>query len=184
MQQLLQQLQQMSGQQQQINDQIQQLLNDMVGNRLTVDQQERLDQLRSQQEALRRQLEELSRNDEAAGRVLGDLKRIAEQMEESLEEMQRREVGRPLIRRQQQILTRLLDAQRSIRERGREERREGEQARETRRTPPSPLPESSPAERLRRDLLRALEAGYSTDYEELIKRYFELLQERQSPRAP
>jgi predicted ribosome quality control (RQC) complex YloA/Tae2 family protein len=181
MQQLLQQLQQMSGQQQGINEQIQQMLNDMVGNRMSVDQQERLEQLRSQQEALRRQLEELSQDDEAAERILGDLKRIAEQMQESIEEMQRRELGRPLVRRQQEILSRLLDAQRSIRERGREERREGEQARESRRTPPPPVPASNPADRLRRDLLRALEAGYSIDYEELIKRYFEVLQDQQGP---
>ncbi len=181
MQQLLQQLQQMSGQQQQINEQIQQLLNDMAGNRMSVDQQQRLEQLRSQQEALRKQLEELSQDDEAAERILGDLKRIAEQMQESIQEMQRRELGRPLVRRQQEILTRLLDAQRSIRERGREERREGVQASENRRTPPSASPVSNPAERLRRDLLRALEAGYSVDYEELIKRYFEVLQDRQRP---
>jgi hypothetical protein len=35
-----------------------------------------------------------------------------------------------------------------------------------------------PAERLRRDLLRALDAGYASDYEDLIRRYFERLRGR------
>jgi hypothetical protein len=38
------------------------------------------------------------------------------------------------------------------------------------------LPQNEQLERMRRDLIRALESGYSTDYEALIRRYFELLQ--------
>ncbi|MEM1043649.1 MAG: hypothetical protein AAGI91_13595 [Bacteroidota bacterium] len=36
------------------------------------------------------------------------------------------------------------------------------------------------ADCLRRDLIRALESGYAPDYQELIKRYFDLLQRRNS----
>ena len=59
MQQMMQQMMQMSGQQQQLNQQIQQMLNDTQGQRLSQDQQGRLQQLRQQQDALRQQLEEL-----------------------------------------------------------------------------------------------------------------------------
>ncbi|ARA92449.1 hypothetical protein AWN76_004210 [Rhodothermaceae bacterium RA] len=178
LQQMIQQLQQMAGQQQQLNQQLQQLLNDMQGDRLTSDMQQRLQQMAAQQEALRRQLREMSRNPEARGKLLGDLNKIAEQMEETIQELQRNRASRQTVQRQQQILTRLLDAQRSIRERGRENRREGQRPEQDlfdRDSPPAQTP-AEQADQLRRALIRALESGYAPDYEELIKRYFELLQ--------
>ncbi len=178
LQQMIQQLQQMAGQQQQLNQQLQQLLNDMQGDRLTSDMQQRLQQMAAQQDALRRQLREMSRNPEARGKLLGDLNKIAEQMEETIQELQRNRVNRQTVQRQQQILTRLLDAQRSIRERGRENRREGQRPEQDlfdRDSPPGQTP-AEQADQLRRALIRALESGYAPDYEELIKRYFELLQ--------
>lgn len=183
MQQMLEQLQQMSQQQQQLNEQIQQFLNDMQGNRLSVDMQERLEQMRAQQESIQRQLRQLNRNPEARGKMLGDLNKIAEQMEETIQELQRRQVDPRTVDRQRQILQRLLDAQRSIRERGEEKKRQGREGRDVVRESPGPLSPAEEAEKLRRDLIRALESGYAPDYEELIKRYFELLQ-RQSQEAP
>jgi hypothetical protein len=179
LQQLIQQLQQMSGQQQQINQQIQQLLNDMVGQRLSVEQEARLEQIRSQQESIRRELQRMARDNPEAERILGDLERIAEQMEETLEDLRDNNLGRPLVQRQQQILTRLLDAQKSIRERGKTQEREGEQGRDIQRNRPPELPEADRIDQLRRDLLRAMESGYSTDFQELIRRYFEALEELQ-----
>lgn len=179
MQQMLQQMQQMGQQQQQLNQQIQQMLNDIQGNRLSQDMQQRLQQMARQQEAIRRQLKELSRNPEARGKMLGDLNKIAEQMEETIEELRRQQVEPRMIERQRQILSRLLDAQRSLRERGQDNKRESREGRDRNRQSPAELTPAEAAEQLRRDLIRALESGYAPDYEELIKRYFELLQEQQ-----
>jgi hypothetical protein len=181
MQQMMQQLQQMSGQQQQLNQQIQQMLNDMQGNRLSTDMQERLRQMAAQQDALRRQLKEMSRNRELGEKALGDLKKVAEEMEETIRELQRGHVDRPMVQRQQRILTRMLNATKSIQKRGKEEKREGTSAEDVLRQSPSELPPREQAEQLRRALLRSLENGYAPDYENLIKRYFELLQEQQAP---
>ncbi len=178
MQQMIQQLQDMAGQQEQLNQQIQQMLNDMQGNRLSQDAQERLRQMAAQQEALRRQLKELSRNRELNSKALGDLNKIAEQMEETIQELQRQRVDRQTVQRQQQILTRLLDAARSIRERGKDKKRESRSADDVLRQSPGALTPAQQADELRRALLRALESGYAPDYEELIKRYFELLQQQ------
>ena len=57
-------------------------------------------------------------------------------------------------------------------------RHEGRQGREFNRASPDELTPTEQADKLRRDLLRALESGYAPDYEELIKRYFELLQQQ------
>jgi hypothetical protein len=179
MQQMIQQLQQMAGEQQRLNEQIQQMLNDMQGDRLTNDAQQRLRQLAGQQEALRRQLKEMSRNRELQGKALGDLNKIAEEMEETIEELQRGDVDRQTVRRQREILTRLLDASKSMRERGEDKKREGRTGDDAPRQSPEALTPAEQADQLRRALLRALESGYAPDYEELIKRYFELLQQQE-----
>ena len=108
---------------------------------------------------------------------MGDLERIAEQMEESIRELQRGRPGNRMVERQQQILTRMLDATKSMQQRGRERRREGSVSEDRVRESPGELTPDEQAEAIRRALLEALESGYAPDYEELIKRYFELLQQ-------
>ena len=64
-----------------------------------------------------------------------------------------------------------------MQERGKDNKREGKTAEEILRVSPADLPPSERLERLRKDLIRALETGYSSDYQALIRRYFELLQQ-------
>ena len=177
---MIQQLQQMSQNQQSLNDEIQQMLNSMSGQRMTPDMEARLQQIASQQDAMRRQLREMNRNSEARGKMLGDLNKIAQQMEESIREMQRRQLGRRTVYRQQQILSRLLQATRSIEERGKQKERESTVGEDSERVSPNGTLPSERENQLRRELIRALESGYSADYEELIKKYFDLLQRRGS----
>jgi len=181
MEQMMEQLQQMGQQQQQLNQQIQQLLNDMQGQRLTQDMMERLRQMGAQQEQIRSELRQMNRNRDARNRLLGDLNRVADQMMETIEELQQNRVSRRTVQRQQQILTRLLEASKSMEQRGKDNKREGRSAEEILRESPAALPLPEQMERLRRDLIRALESGYSSDYEALIRRYFELLQTESRP---
>ena len=180
MEQMMEQMQQMGQQQQQLNQQIQQLLNDMQGSRLTQDMTERLRQMGAQQEQIRNDLRQMNRNRDARNKLLGDLNRIAEQMMETIQELQQNRVSRRTVERQQQILTRMLEATRSLEQKGKENKREGRSAEEILRESPAALPLSEQIERLRRDLIRALESGYATDYEDLIRQYFELLQTQDS----
>ncbi|MFN3596918.1 MAG: DUF4175 family protein [Rubricoccaceae bacterium] len=183
---LPQQLQQTGEQQQRLNEQIQQMLNDIAGERLSRSQEERLRQAAEQQEAIRRQLREALRQDgQQPGRGLDPqtrsaLQQIERQMEESARQLRRGRLDTRTLPRQQQILQQLLETQRSVNEQGQEERREGEAGR-ARPDPTRPdrlAPREGPADRLRRDLIRALESGYASDYQELIKRYFQRLQQR------
>ncbi|NND71006.1 MAG: hypothetical protein HKN43_05455 [Rhodothermales bacterium] len=180
MEQMVEQLQNMAGQQQKLNEQLQEMLNDAQGQRLTGDVQSRLNQLAQQQEELRKQLKQLSRNPDLRGKLLGDLNKIAEQMLESVDDLQRRRTNRNMVDRQKQILTRMLEATKSMQERGRENKRESETGRDLDRVGPDALKEIETADQLRRDLIRAMEAGYSPDYEALIKKYFQLLEQEQN----
>lgn len=180
MQQMIQSLQEMSGDQQRLNKQIQQHLNEIQGNRLSNEQSERRRELAREQRRLKNELEDMNVGSEAREQLMGDLEKIAEQMEQSAQELEQGRPSRDLIERQQQILTRLLNAQSSMRTQGKEEERRGDEARDDYDDyRPGDLPATDDVDKLHRDLIRALEMGYSSDYEELIKRYFELLQERE-----
>ena len=89
-------------------------------------------------------------------------------------------MDRRVIERQERILSRLLDAQKSIREKEYSRKREAE--REMVRIVKSP-PELrwellQQEDRLRRELMKALEEGYSQEYREYIKSYFDILSRR------
>jgi len=177
MEQMMEQLQQMSGEQQQLNEQIQQMLNETQGERLNVDQQQRLNELSQQQERIREQLREMNRDRRFRNRTLGDLEEVANQMQRSIEEMEQRRFNRELPERQDQILTRLLEATRALNREGEKEERRGTTGEQFMRDSPEDLSPEQEADRLRQALLQALERGYASDYEQLIRRYFELLQE-------
>jgi len=184
MQQMMQQLQKMSGQQQKLNEQIQQHLNNVQGERLSNDEAQRQKELAKQQRQIKKQLQNMDIGSEARNQIMGDLKKIAEQMEQTAEQLDRGRHSRDLIERQQKILTRLLNAQQSLRTQGKKKERKGREAdNEAEKRRPGELPDMDETDKLRRDFIRALEMGYSPDYEELIKRYFDLLQKQEeSPR--
>jgi len=179
MQQAMQQLQKASGQQQKLNQQIQQFLKKAQGQRLSQDMEARRKQLAKQQRQIKQQLEEMDIGEETQQQLMGDLQKIAKQMEQTAQQLEQDRPSRDLIERQKQILTRLLNAQKSLRTQGKQKERRGREADDDydqRR--PGALPDTEETDKLRRDLIRALEMGYSSDYESLIRRYFELLEER------
>ncbi|MBN8588267.1 MAG: hypothetical protein J0L94_08085 [Rhodothermia bacterium] len=177
MQQMMDMLQQMSNQQQRLNQQIQQLLNEMQGDRMSQSQQERASQISQQQQAIKQQLDQMMRNPEFNQKVLGDMKRVSDDMDETIRELKNRNVTRQTTYRQNQILSRLLEATRSLNTRGREEKRQSERAKERSNTSPMQLRSQDRATQIRRDLIRAIETGYAPDYERLIRKYFELMQQ-------
>ncbi|MFB6248697.1 MAG: hypothetical protein ABEL97_09025, partial [Salinibacter sp.] len=185
MQQMVQKLQQMSGRQQKLNQQIQQNLNQKQGQRLSPNQAQRRKELAKQQRRIKQQLQDLGVGSKARKQLMGDLEKIAKQMEKSARELRSGErPSRDLLDRQRQIMTRLLNAQQSLRTQGKQKQRRGRQSDgDYEQRPPGERPVSEEADQLRRDLIRALEMGYSSDYEELIRRYFELLQDRTSSPA-
>ncbi len=168
----LQRLQQLGGQQQGIND----------GTRgLTPEEGAELGRLAGEQGMVRKSLEELAREASRAGelsKLLGDLHRVATDMREVQTDMAQGNVNPETLDKQDRILSRLLDAQRSMRERDFEKRRKAETGKNVARQSPAPLDGRTleGRNRLQRDLLRALEEGYARDYEDLIKKYFEALQ--------
>ncbi len=98
-------------------------------------------------------------------------------MKKVAEEMRRKNVSRQTIERQQRILSRLLDAQKSIHQRDFSKRRKAETAKTYIGLDPGQLPQNlgSPQLKIHQDLLRALKENYNRDYKLLIQKYFEAL---------
>lgn len=178
---LLEALSQMTAEQMAINAGMSGLPIPIPASGLTAQEMQELLQLLAQQKSLREELENLlkSMGGDRPG-LTGGLERLVEEMkgvERALSELQ---IDRKLIERQEGILSRLLDAQRSLRQEGFKEERRAETAKEYKVIAPKGLPVDK-GERnrlLREELMRALKQGYPAEYERLIRNYFEkLLQE-------
>jgi len=173
----LQQLQQMTGDQQKLNDALRDLMK-QGGSPMDRRLQSELKKLGERQQQLREQLQQLLDEMGSGEGLLGRLDSVTEKLEDVEKKLKEGRVDDETLREQDWALTRLLDSQRSMRERdfGRERRsKTGEEMADL--VPPGALPEGLEEETrdLREDLLRALERRYPPKYEELIRRYFRSL---------
>jgi len=185
MESFMQQLNDMAGQQEGINGQTQKLGNMNPGS-LSMEQQAQLGRLAGQQAAVQQSLEKMQKEQsEMTGgkkNTLGDLNKIADEMQEVIKDMQSGNVSPETIRRQERILSRMLDAQRSQQERDFDKKREGKAGDDATRQSPDELPDTLTRQAdAHKDMLRLLEQGYTKDYEERIKKYFEALEKNQTP---
>lgn len=174
---LLQQLRQMAQQQMDINANMPTPMDGKMSQR----ERQQIQRLMQQQSAVQKTLQELNeeaKRSEEGKRLLGDLERIAEEMQEVVRDMQQENVNPNTLQKQERILSRLLDASRSMRERDWEKRRRSRTGQDVARRSPGQLGDDvlDPKEGLRHDLQKAVNEGYSRDYERLIRRYFEGLE--------
>jgi hypothetical protein len=174
MEQFMGRLQKLADMQQGINEQTSGL---GAGSQLSFEQQAAIARLAAGQENIRKSLEELAKEAESASNQLGNLEKLIDDMKQVEKDFSEQNVGRKTIERQNQILSRMLDAQKSIHEREFSQQRKAETARNyLSRTPPELSPGLGERQsRIQQDLLHAKKEGYTRDYLDLIERYFEVL---------
>ncbi len=169
--QYMQQLQQMAGNQQGLNQQT--MLQMGMG------RQSMMQQLAQRQLQLREALRQIEEGLGSDSRMLGDLGKIGEDMEAVAKELQRRRPSERVLQQQEKILSRLLDAQRSAHQRDFSKKRTSEtggwdQAWQGVGDLPEDLGEARNL--LYEELLRSLKQGYSREEQNLIREYFENLE--------
>ena len=149
----LKQLQQMAGQQGQLNQQTLSLFQQQAQGKMQLSE-DALARLAAQQEMIRQSLEKLNQQMGNRRDVAGRLDNLSQEMEE---------VDRKVIERQQRILSRLLDAQKSVREKEYSRKRQAEQGEEVVPRSPEQIARQvlEQEDLLRRELLRSREEGYS-----------------------
>lgn len=180
MQQLIEQMKKMSGQQQALNKQIQNLINDIQGDRLSQDQTKRLNQLAKQQNNIRKQLQQLQQNGEleSGDKVLSELQRMSDQMEDAINDLRGGQLDRTLVERQQNILSRMLSSQKAMQQRGKEDKREATTAEEQPQSVPPDMTLEELQQRIRKMLNDPDRTKFTEDYQRLIEQYFELLKKQ------
>jgi len=173
--QLMQQLQSLSEQQSALNDMTEELKRQSESQGMGSQVNRQLLDMRASQERLMEEARRLAKEFGDRREILGRLDDTVDEMEKTVAEMERSGASQETVDRQKRILSRLLDAQKSLRRRDYTKERLSRPGEEYARTRPGSLPDdvTRATEDLREDLLRAMERGYPAEYRDLIRAYFE-----------
>jgi len=140
-----------------------------------------MQRLAQQQQLIQKSLEQLNKEAKQSGeskKIPADLENIVNQMREVVTDMNTEKLDDELIQKQEKILSKLLDAQKSINERDFEKERKSESGKNFTRNSPAELNLSNQQgkEKIKDELNRAVQEGYNKDYEDLIRKYYDALQ--------
>ena len=139
-------------------------------------QQSLLDELLSQQQQLKQQLEDLL--SENPGDTPGGLEKISDDMDDVINDFKNHNINQKTIDRQQQILTRMLDNQKSLHKKDFSNKRDSKTASDFMYTGPNGLPEDLGDKNLLliNAMESAIEEGFSNEYNKRLRNYFLNLQ--------
>lgn len=157
-------MQQLIQMQQQLNQQLQQ------EGQLTPGEQQ---QLAKQQEAIRKQLQEMY--EKLNGERAGGLQKAMEEMEETEQELLKQQLTKRTLERQQQILNRMLDYDKAMREREFEEKRKSNTGNEQAGQRPEDWDAQQQEQSLRKEQLQRGLFRYAPAYQGLIDSYYNYL---------
>lgn len=136
-----------------------------------------LAEMAAKQQAIREKLQQLQQQMEKEGSgTLGDMGKVAEDMDETVKELGNGDLTNETLFRQRQILNRLLQADKSVRERDWDEKRESNTGKNQTRKSPDELTEEELKNRIRQELLKSNKLEYTGDFINLIERYYKKLE--------
>jgi hypothetical protein len=170
-------MQTLSSQQDALNQDTQQLMGSCQTPRPTMSQQESMMRLAARQEMIQQGLEDLRQEAQQGTQMMGDLGKIAKEMEDVARELRGRHTDPRIVERQERILSRLLTAQRSLRKQDEDEKRESRPGVDAvqRVSPPAVDPGQSPVELLRRAMLRGGQDPVPPEYRRWVDGYMRSL---------
>jgi len=138
---------------------------------------EELARMAAQQEALRNELQQLSNQENKDGQgSLGNLEKLAKQMEETEKDLVNRKITAETLRRQEEILTRLLESENAEREREQDEKRQSNEANDNMLRSPGQFEEYKKLKMKEVELLKTIPPGLNAFYKNLVNYYFQTLE--------
>jgi len=178
MESMMQALQQMSRQQMAMNMLTQQMMEQMMqnGGRMTPDMRGQMGRMADEEERLAENLRRMLQNEPGAYQQGSSLQKTAEELEAIARELRRGRMDADLADRQERILSRLLEAQKSVHQREYSRKRQAETSKQQEWENPAELRQHF--DTLRRRAL--LDEGYKTypsSYQDVIKEYLRRLNE-------
>lgn len=164
-------MQKMGEKQQKLNQQMEQMMKGKMPG-------QKLSEMAAQQQAIRKQLEDARNKMNKEGqKALGDMDQIMQQMKQTETELINKQLTNETMKRQQQILSRLLQADQSVRERELDNKRESKTGRAFDNRSPEELSIEEYRNKIRQEMLKSNKLEYSNDFLILIEQYFKKLEE-------
>ena len=165
--------------QKQLNEQIEQLKN---GGKSGRQLSEELARMAAEQERIRKALQNLQEQmGEKGGKIGND---IPAKMEQTEIDLVNKRITEQTIRRQKEILTRLLEAEKSMREQEFDQERKGETAKEYEKEIPKAFQEYLKMKELESELLRSVPPKLIPYYKKEVDAYFERLGKQKTGTRP
>jgi len=137
-------------------------------------------ELAAQQQAIQRSLKQLGKGmNEGMGRGKSQIEKMSEEIKKIVDDLERRRIDRKTVNRQEKVLSRMLDASRSIHQKDQSEKRKAEMAGEFTINDPGPLgDEINYRSIIQEEYEKALQQDLSPEIKKMIKAYYEKLLEQ------
>lgn len=135
---------------------------------------EQLAKMVAQQEAIRQALQEFNQENNKDGQgKLGDLEKAMKQMEDTQRDLLNRQISDETMKRQEHILTRLLESEKAERERDQEERRESNEPKQEIYRNPAQFEEFKKLKSRDTELIKTIPPTLNSFYKNLVNVYFQ-----------
>lgn len=170
--------------QQQMNEMLKQMKGKMEGQqgqpKKGQGMSEELARLAAQQEAIRQELQRLNQEENKDGQgSLGNLNKLAQQMEETEKDIVNKRITQETLMRQQDILTRLLESEKAERQREQDEKRESNEGKDVPRPDNARFEEYLKLKMRETELLKTIPPSLNLFYRNLVNSYFQNLENEQ-----
>ena len=182
--QFLKQMEQMTGKQQGINDKGMQLTLGQMANSLKNSiMQQMLSQQKSVRKSLQKMLDEMKNS---GNQGLGDLNSISKEINDVIKDLEEKKYTQSTLNKQKKILSRMLDSQTSMTQRGIDDNRRSKTSEQIVFDKIDGLTEDLGQRKsiIFNAMNKALNSGYSRDYQNMIRRYFNSLNQTQKSLLP
>ena len=180
------QLRQLAEQQSQVNQSTQNAQNQMRQQGSTPSLQDMLEKLAAEQSLIKEATERLGEKMDQMNQAMGNLEQTAKEMEEVEKTLREGDVDRETIERQNRILTRLLEYEKSMKKDEFDKNREAKTGRDyIVEKPPTDLPPDAMKVRKQLDTMFApsLQEQWPMQYREQIKKYYKSLSDTINPQG-
>jgi hypothetical protein len=132
-----------------------------------------LARLAAEQETIRKELKKLSDNLNKDGNGGGGLSKLSEKMEETETDLVNKVISQETIKRQEEILTRLLESEKAEKEREQDEKRQSNEAKNENFSNPNEFLEYKGAKKKEAELLKTVPPSLNPFFKAKVNSYFE-----------
>jgi hypothetical protein len=174
-----QMMQQLMQRQLSLQQQLRQLLERGQAGQWSMEERAGMARLAAEQRKMEELVKQIAEEAGGTNELMGKLDDLSGKMEEIAKDLEDGKLDNELVERQEQILTRMLDSQRSMRERDYKKERTSATAADVKALAPSVWEEGiNDTETLLKMIRRAMREKGPAEYEELIRQYFRALSEK------